>query len=101
MRLVVVLAAFALSGCMTIGGGASTRNIITEPPGALVTFENGATCETPCTVKLDKPQKIRVAKAGFVSTSVVISPGGGAVKVPLELAAASEGVDTEALPELN
>lgn len=103
MRLAIVgAAAAATTGCLTTpGGGASVREIITDPPGAMVTLESGGSCETPCTIKLDRPQKARIAKAGYVTVTAVIAPGGGKVKIPLELAAASTGVDATALPELD
>ena len=92
---------FLLTGCMTLGGGSSTMLVNTDPPGALVTIEGFGECESPCTVRLDAPRKARVAKAGFLSKTYVLSPGSREVTIPLELAAASDDVDTTTLPDLD
>ncbi|WP_395073366.1 PEGA domain-containing protein [Hyphococcus sp.] len=98
--LTAPLLGLSLTGCATIGGG-KTLKINTAPPGALVTLEGGAECETPCMIKLDKPHRATIAKAGFVSLDVLLSPSRRSVTVPLELAAASTDVDAEALPEID
>ncbi len=98
--LVAALAGFSLAGCATIGGG-KTLKINTEPPGALITLDGGGECETPCKIQLDGPRRATIAKAGFVSLDVMLSPSRRSVTVPLELAAASEDVDTETLPEID
>jgi hypothetical protein len=85
---------------MTTGGGHSLK-INTAPPGALITVEGGGECETPCILTLDRPRRAIIAKAGFVSLDVTLSPSRRSVTVPMELAAASEDVDTEALPEID
>lgn len=91
---------FLLTGCMTIGGGSSVMLVNTAPQGALVAIDGYGECETPCTIGLDAPKKARIAKAGFVSKTFVLSPGSREVTIPLELAAASEDVDASALPDL-
>ena len=93
--------AFLLGGCVTVGGGTATRMIVTEPPGAVLTIDGAGECETPCSVKLAGPLRARIAKAGFVATTVTLTPGRGDIVIPLELAAPSTGVDTTALPELD
>ena len=90
-----------LGGCVTLGGGSSTLLVNTDPQGALVTIDSVGECETPCSVRLDGPKTARIAKAGFVAKTFVLSPSGREVTIPLELAAASEGVDTTALPDLD
>lgn len=101
MRIIASLAALALlSGCQTLGGGAQIVSLQTDPPGALVVIDGAGQCETPCTVKLDGPKKARIAKAGFVTQYLTLSPGKREIVVPLELAAASEDVDETELPEL-
>jgi len=98
MRIILIGALMIpLSGCLTTGG---VREIRTTPPGALVSVENFGACETPCTVKLDRERHIRVAKAGYVTQNLTIGPGRGAVKITLELAAASKDVDAQALPDI-
>lgn len=104
MRMMFCLFAFAaLGGCQAMfGGSIQVLNVQTDPPGALVAIEGAGQCETPCTIKLDSPKKARVAKAGFVTQYVTLSPGGKSnVVISLELAAASDDVDTTELPELD
>jgi len=99
MRAMLTAAvAIALSGCLTSGG---MREIRTNPPGALVTIDGYGECETPCTVKLDEPRYARIAKAGYVAKTYLIEPGRGPIELPpLELAAASDDVDTTGLPDI-
>ena len=98
----LLLAALTLlGGCMTIGGGASTLLVKTDPEGALLSIDGVGECETPCSVLLDGPKQARVAKAGFVSKTYVLSPGRSEVTIPLELAAASDDVDATGLPDLD
>ena len=98
MRIMMLtISAALLSGCLTSGG---IREIRSTPSGAFVAIDGFGECETPCTVKLDEPRRIRVAKAGYVTQNFILEPKGGAIDIPLELAAASENVDTVVLPEL-
>ena len=90
--------AVMLSGCLTLGSGREIRSI---PSGALVTLPGFGECETPCTIKLDRTRRITIAKAGYKPRRVDIEPGGGPVTIPLELAAPTEEVDTEILPDLD
>lgn len=100
MRVVYAgLAALAASGCLTTSGG--VRRIESDPTGALVTVEGYGECETPCTVRLDERRRITVAKAGYAAQRFFIAPDGPPVKVTLDLAAASDDVDAEALPEID
>ena len=102
LKHVITAAALGLSvtGCVSMGGG-NTLKINTAPPGALVTVVGAGTCETPCEILLDKPRRATIAKAGFVSLDVMLSPSRRSVTVPLELAAASTDVDAEVLPEID
>ncbi len=99
MRIVsVITIATMLAGCLTLGG---QREIQTTPAGAFVSIDGFGECETPCTVKLDQPRRARIAKAGYVTRIVMIEPGDGPIIIPLDLAAASEEVDTQALPDID
>ena len=98
--LAAAFAACVLGGCVTTGGG-STLLVNTDPQGALVAIDGAGECESPCTVKLDGPRRARIAKAGFVALDVMLTPNRRSVTIPLELAAASDDVDTETLPELD
>ena len=98
MRIMTLtILAAALSGCLTTGG---VREIRSTPAGAFVVVEGYGECETPCTVKLDSPRRIRVAKTGYVTQDFILDPKGGALTIPLELAAASTVVDSAELPDL-
>lgn len=90
--------ALTVCGCMTTQGA---RRIVSEPPGALVTVEGFGECETPCTVQLDARRNVIVAKAGYKAQRFVIAPDGPPVNVILELAAPTDDVDAETLPEID
>lgn len=104
--LVSAIAVLALSGCQTIDlgnltGPGETLTINSDPQGALLTLYDYGECETPCTIKINEQRKARIAKAGFKTLELTLQPSRNAVTIPLELAAASEGVDEVALPELD
>ena len=100
----IAAAALALSGCQTLAFGeksATTLTMVTTtPPGALVTVEGFGQCETPCTVEIDKPRNITVAKAGYDTQKHVLLPGRKKLELTLQLSAPTTGVDAEELPEL-
>jgi hypothetical protein len=105
-RISAVLALVATGGCVTDdiafrGDPARNVSVITEPAGALLTIEGVGECETPCTVRLDSPRQANLAKAGFVAQTVTLGPERSSVTIPMELAAASDDVDTTVLPDLN
>lgn len=87
-----------LPGCLATGG--AVREIVTTPNGAQITIEGFGACMSPCTVKLDRPRRVKIAKAGYVSITMVIEPGRGPINIPLKLAAATDDVATDALPDL-
>jgi len=100
----IAAAALALSGCQTLAfgdsGGTTLTTVTTTPAGALVTVEGFGGCETPCTVEIDKPRNITVAKAGYETQKHVLLPGRKKLELTLQLSAPTTGVDTEELPEL-
>lgn len=96
--MIVILAALPLAGCLTAGG---VREVRTDPAGAFLMIEGFGTCETPCTVKVDRPRPARVSRTGYLTQNITIEPGRGPVTVTLELAAASQDVDAISLPELD
>jgi len=79
----------ALPACATFS---DVNTIESEPSGALVQIPGHGECETPCTV---------VAKAGFTPQHFRMTPGGGDLNIVLELAAPTQEVDTEQLPEID
>jgi len=87
-----------MSACATTNGG--LRMIESTPVGALVTIEGYGNCETPCTVKLDRDYEIIVAKAGYVTQRFIAGPDGPRIRVTLELAADTDDVETQSLPDL-
>lgn len=106
MRCLLAAPVLALaSGCVTDGLGAGPRarnvNVVTTPPGAVLTIDGAGECETPCIVRLDGPKQARLAKAGFIAMNVVLTPDKRTIAIPLELAAPSGAVDAAALPELD
>ncbi len=109
MRILAVLvlapALFAASGCMStfsgLGDGPRQVTVNTEPTGALLAIDGAGECETPCRVKLDGPRKARLAKAGFVTRTITLTPDRRSLTVPMELAAATDDVDSVALPSLD
>ncbi len=99
MRFLLSIALMVmLGGCMTLG---DSREIRSTPSGALVTLPGFGECETPCTIKLDRTRRITIAKAGYKPRLVDIEPGGGPVTIPLDLAAPTEDVDSQTLPDLD
>ena len=94
----IAVTALALCGCLTTGG---VREVRTDPAGAFLMIEGFGSCETPCTVKVDRPRQARVSRTGYVTQDITIEPGRGPVTVTLELAAASQDVDAVSLPELD
>lgn len=98
----IAIAALTLGGCKTLGGGSGTTltTVTTEPAGALVTVEGFGECETPCTIEIDKPRNITIAKAGYDPQKLVLLPGKKKLNVTLELSAPTTEVDETELPEL-
>ena len=99
MRGAIAILLFSLlGGCLHTSSG--MRIINSEPPGATVIIEGFGECETPCSVKLDGYRSVLVAKAGYKPQKFGIVPKGPPVEVILELAAPTDDVDQETLPDL-
>ncbi|MEM9705796.1 MAG: PEGA domain-containing protein [Pseudomonadota bacterium] len=94
-NLFCVCAAAVASGCAT-----NISEIVSNPPGATVTVEGVGECETPCTVGVDAPIIVTVAKPGYLPKRLRISPGATRVKVDLEQAAETKAVEEGTLPAL-
>lgn len=86
----------ALSGCAS----GSVQTIDSMPLGATVTIDGFGQCETPCTVKVDRPRIFTIAKAGYRAQRHEIKPGRD-LTIIMELAAPSGDVDAAPLPDLN
>lgn len=102
MRLLIACALLATTGCMetfSVGGSGITK-IVTNPPGATARVEGFGECETPCTVSLDAPRNVTIAKAGYLAKRIRLEPGHSKVTVDLELAAPTADVELTQMPEL-
>ena len=65
MRIEAIAAiALLLEACETTKG-ASIALVETDPPGALVQVEGFGECTAPCTIELDAPRSLTIAKAGY------------------------------------
>lgn len=99
----IICAALAAGACKTLGFGADGPTITlieTIPAGARVEVEGFGECESPCTVELDAPRNLTIAKAGYNPKRFVLTPGKKKVAITLELSAPTTGVDETELPEL-
>lgn len=101
---ILAIASLALAGCKTLDFGSDEAGtivtVVSTPPGALVTVEGFGECETPCTIEIDKPRNITVAKAGYDAQKMVLVPSRRKVEVLLKLSTQTKGVDATELPEL-
>lgn len=95
MRLLPFFLFFA-SGC-TMG----PTSISTNPSGATVIVEGYGECVTPCSVLVDSPRNVTVAKAGFKKQQIILTPDQRRLTVDLELAAPTSDVAAGTLPPLN
>ncbi|HXI87569.1 MAG TPA: PEGA domain-containing protein [Parvularculaceae bacterium] len=107
--LAVAIALGLLAGCKTLsladigikGAGAPITRIETDPPGATVRVEGYGECISPCTIGLDGPRQIIIAKAGYKAQHLELTPGQSRVKFKLELAAPTTNVESTDLPPVN
>ena len=51
--------------------------VITDPPGATISFVDGSTCQTPCEVTVPVPMAIVVGKAGYKAVRADLAPTDG------------------------
>jgi hypothetical protein len=64
-----------LTGCATLTRGTNEAyQVVSDPPGALVTFSTGETCTTPCVIdkKRYEPFVVNIEKAGYEPYSVKV-----------------------------
>ncbi len=95
----VALIAVLIPACATTKG-ASITLVETDPPGALVQVEGFGECEAPCTIELDAPRRLTIAKAGYDAQRLTLSPGTKKLQVRLNLSAPTTAIEEEPLPEL-
>ena len=102
MRCLIFVFAIAglTSGCF--GGGGGVKTIISSPNNALVTITGYGNCTTPCSIEVDVPREITVAKAGYLPRRFTLSSASpNEIEIELPLAAPSSDVSTTSLPEIN
>lgn len=84
--MIKIFALFAialfLSNCATITRGTSQAFTVTsDPTGSIVTFSNGLSCTTPCTIEAKRKPgfSVTAVKEGYkpVTTAVLSSISGG------------------------
>lgn len=103
LRVLTMLTAILVAGgCQTLsfGGGNVLTLVSTAPSGAVVRVEGFGECVAPCTIELDAPRNITIAKAGYTPQRFVLEPGKRKVEIVLELSAPTTGVDETQLPDL-
>jgi hypothetical protein len=83
--IVFIALALVLSSCATITRGTSQAfSVTSDPTASTVTFSNGLSCTTPCSIEAKRKPgfSVTATKEGYksVTTSVIssISGGGGA-----------------------
>ncbi|MEL6379524.1 MAG: hypothetical protein AAGK25_00295 [Pseudomonadota bacterium] len=98
--------AFVLSACANGGAISDTRLVVSDPDNAYVSIRDSRerelfNCQTPCQIKVADSLLVIVSKEGYTAQRFYVAPGRGVIRVKLNLAAASEAVDSVSLPELN
>ena len=82
------------------GATAGKVAVLTDPPGATLTFVDGSTCQTPCEVTVPVPMTVLVARAGYKAVRADLAPGDGPrVTYALEPVGRSEPVEVFELDE--
>lgn len=97
IELIAVFALF-IPACATTGPAIAL--VETDPPGALVQVEGFGECEAPCTIELDAPRNLTIAKAGYDAQRLTLEPGKKRLQIKLKLSAPTTDVEEEELPEL-
>lgn len=71
--LLGIICSLWLSGCATLTRGTTEAyTVISDPPGAAVTFSSGESCLTPCTVDMKRKTSFNVTikKPGYLPVDV-------------------------------
>ncbi len=100
MRLKSLAAAALLASACATTNGPTITLIETDPPGALVQVEGFGECEAPCTIELDAPRNLTIAKAGYDAQRLTLEPGKKRLQIKLTLSAPTTDVEEITLPEL-
>ena len=97
-----LIASLALAACATAPKPEPSGKVavLTEPPGATITFVDGSTCQTPCEVTVPMPMAIVVGKAGYKAVREDLAPTDGPrVTYTLDPVGRSEPVEVFDLDE--
>lgn len=73
--ILCILGPVCLSGCATLTRGTTEPyTVISDPPGAIVTFSSGETCFTPCTVAKKRKESFNVTieKMGYLPVDITV-----------------------------
>ena len=71
----IIIGSLWLSGCATLTRGTTEPyTVISDPPGAVVTFSSGETCFTPCTVAKKRKESFNVTieKTGYRPVDITV-----------------------------
>ena len=71
----IIIGSLWLSGCATLTRGTTEPyTVISDPPGAVVTFSSGETCFTPCTVAKKRKESFNVTieKIGYLPIDIAV-----------------------------
>ena len=97
-----MLSLMALTACEVTPAYDSNKLVVDSiPQGALVSFPDGSTCETPCPVLVTEPVQMTIARAGYKAEQRELLAGmTGTMTIIMELVAPTTEVEETALPEL-
>lgn len=102
-RTVGVAMAGALGLVSCVGSGAIVR-IETNPEGAEAALESGASCITPCTLRMRDTTRLSISKIGYKTRIVDLQPSpvnlGTTLRYDLQLISASKPVEESGLPDV-
>ena len=73
--ILTIICSVWLSGCATLTRGTTEPyTVVSDPPGAIVTFSSGETCLTPCTVAKKRKESFNVTieKMGFLPVDIMV-----------------------------
>ncbi len=93
----------ALGVASCVGTGAIVK-IETNPEGAEASLESGASCITPCTLRMRDTTRISITKVGYKTRVVELKPSpvnlGTTLRYDLLLISASKPVEESGLPDV-
>ena len=73
--ILIIVCSVWLGGCATLTRGTTEPyTVISDPPGAVVTFSSGETCFTPCTIAKKRKESFNVTieKMGYLPIDIAV-----------------------------